>query len=230
MVRRTKEEALETRYRILDTAELVFHENGVSRTSLEQIAKAAGVTRGAIYWHFKNKADLFTAMFDRIRLPMETMVEKCRDNDPDSDPIGTLRKVFILILRETVRNPQRRRVLEILFNKCEYTDEMHSVIERHQEACADGRTHIERSLRSAIVLGQLPADLDPRQAAVLMHAMITGLIGDWLFMPQCFDMETRAVDMVDGCFDMLRLSRALRSPGATPDRPPGCASPAPGSH
>src|ERR1700688_3142706 len=73
MVRRTKEEALETRNRILDTAEQVFVEKGVSNTSLAQLAEAAGVTRGAIYWHFKNKADLFDAMMSRVVLPMEEM-------------------------------------------------------------------------------------------------------------------------------------------------------------
>ena len=62
MVRRTKEEAQETRNRILDAAERVFVERGVGRSSLNEIATAAGVTRGAIYWHFQDKADVFNAM------------------------------------------------------------------------------------------------------------------------------------------------------------------------
>src|SRR3954470_16660398 len=65
MVRRTKEEALATRHSILDAAELLFEKRGVSRTSLQDIAEAAGVTRGAIYWHFQGKEDLFTAMMER---------------------------------------------------------------------------------------------------------------------------------------------------------------------
>ena len=76
MVRRTKDEALETRNRILDAAERVFGERGVSRTSLEDVATAAGVTRGAIYWHFNDKSDLFTAMVNRVTLPMEGMVAR----------------------------------------------------------------------------------------------------------------------------------------------------------
>ena len=87
---------------------------------------------------------------------------------------------------------------------------MGSVIERHQEACADGRKHIEHSLRSAVALGQLPGDLDTRRAAVLLHAMITGLMGDWLFMPESFDLEANAPIMVDSFFDMLRLGSSLR--------------------
>lgn len=219
MVRRTKEEALETRNLILCTAERVFHENGVARTSLEHIAGAAGVTRGAIYWHFKNKADLFTAMFDRIVLPMETMVEGCRRSDPDGDPLGTLRKVCTFALLETVRNPQRRRVLEILFNKCEYTAEMSAVVERHQEACTEGRERFEKSLRSAVALGHLPGDLDVRRAAVLLHATIAGLIGDWLFMPAAFDLEVQAPAMIDSFFEMLDSSPSLRTGTAQRRRP-----------
>ncbi|MBV5333220.1 TetR family transcriptional regulator, partial [bacterium] len=66
MARKTKEEAQETRKAILDAAETVFQERGVSRTSLAEIATAAGVTRGAIYWHFANKAELFDAMIQRV--------------------------------------------------------------------------------------------------------------------------------------------------------------------
>ena len=62
MVRRTKEDAMATRDSILDAAELLFAERGVSSTTLQHIATAAGVTRGAIYWHFKNKQALLTAM------------------------------------------------------------------------------------------------------------------------------------------------------------------------
>src|SRR6476659_3155944 len=75
MARRTKEEAQETRARLLDAAEQVFHEKGVAHASLEDIAAAAEVTRGAVYWHFKDKAELFDAMMQRVVLPSEAMEE-----------------------------------------------------------------------------------------------------------------------------------------------------------
>jgi len=90
MVRRTRKEALETRNRILDTAVAIFGEKGVSRTSLADIADATGVTRGAIYWHFKNKGDLLNAMFERVALPMEEMVERSTD-DAAADPMANVR-------------------------------------------------------------------------------------------------------------------------------------------
>ncbi|MBY0439824.1 MAG: TetR family transcriptional regulator, partial [Burkholderiales bacterium] len=57
MPRRTKDAARATHARILDMAEIEFQRRGVSRTSLTDIARAAGVTRGAVYWHFRDKAD-----------------------------------------------------------------------------------------------------------------------------------------------------------------------------
>ena len=49
---------------------------GVTRTSLAEVATAAGMTRGAVYWHFKDKADLFRAMCDRATLPLEANFER----------------------------------------------------------------------------------------------------------------------------------------------------------
>ena len=48
-----------TRQRLIEAARQVFLEHGVSRTTMAHIAAQAGVTRGAVYWHFNNKLDLF---------------------------------------------------------------------------------------------------------------------------------------------------------------------------
>ncbi|HEY8331957.1 MAG TPA: TetR family transcriptional regulator, partial [Pseudomonas sp.] len=84
-MRRTKEEAEQTRRALLAAAEQLFLEQGVAHTTLEQIARAAGVTRGALYWHFENKAHLFQAMLEQVRLPPEQLAERlstCGDRDP----------------------------------------------------------------------------------------------------------------------------------------------------
>src|SRR5258705_10562333 len=104
MARRTKEEAQETRMRILDAAEGVFHEKGVANASLEDIAAAAQVTRGAIYWHFKDKAELFDAMMQRVALPVDEMLERaagCAINEP----LALLRRAALYVLLSTPRAP-----------------------------------------------------------------------------------------------------------------------------
>jgi TetR/AcrR family acrAB operon transcriptional repressor len=133
MARRTKEAALETRNRILDTAEQLFLERGVSRTSLEMIAAAAGLTRGAIYWHFRNKADLFDAMMARVVLPMEEMAARAAQEDP-SDPLDHVRDCALNVLDHLMTDPRCRRVFEICCHKVEYVDEMMGVRQRQIEA------------------------------------------------------------------------------------------------
>src|SRR5690554_3278114 len=88
-MRRTKEEAENTRTAILVAAEMLFLKKGVSHTSLEHIAREAGVTRGAVYWHFQNKAHLFHEMLNQVRLPAEQITEHISQCDP-SDPIAVL--------------------------------------------------------------------------------------------------------------------------------------------
>jgi len=209
MVRRTKEEALETRNKILDAAELVFFEKGVSRTSLADIAQAAGVTRGAIYWHFAHKSELFTEMFDRVLLPLDEL--KAASLDPNqADPLGRLVEVCTVCLRDTANDPRRRRVFDILFLKCEFVEEMGPVMERYQTNMREGLAKIEGGLRNAISKGQMPEDLDTKLAATMLHAFVGGALRDMLFLPDATDFGAHAEQMVEGMFDTLRLSPALR--------------------
>lgn len=209
MARRTKEEALETRNRILDAAEHVFYEKGVSRSSLADIAQAAGVTRGAIYWHFENKGDLFTEMFDRVLLPLDEL--KIASTDPgEPDPLSRIRDLCILCLRNTATDVRRRRVFEILFLKCEFVEEMGPVMERHRTNMREGLASIEQGLRNAVSKHQLPDDLDTLRASRVLHSFVTGALRDMAVLPDVFDIATNAELHVAAMLDALRLSPSLR--------------------
>ena len=208
MVRRTKEEAQETRTRILDAAEQVFSEKGVSRTSLADIAQTAGVTRGAIYWHFANKGELFTEMFDRVLLPLDEL--KAASVDPnEADPLGRLIDICTVCLRDTANDPHRRRVFDILFHKCEFVEEMGPVMARYQNTMRESLTSIQAGMRNAISKGQLPADMNVPVAASMVHAFISGSLKDMLFVPEVLDFGRHARQMVESMIDALR-SPALR--------------------
>ena len=196
MPRRTKAEALATRNRILDAAERIFSRRGASRPSLEDIAAAAGVTRGAIYWHFRNKADLFGAMLARVTLPMEEMVGRSGD-DALADPLGYIRSCMVTVLRKTTDDAQTRRVFEIVCHKCEYVDEMARVRDRYVEMRAECLAEIERGVRNAVRRGLLPAGINARSAAVGLHALVDGLISNWLLEPKYFPLAREAERMVD---------------------------------
>lgn len=209
MVRRTKEEALETRTRILDTAEQVFLKNGVSHTSLADIAEAAGVTRGAIYWHFKNKADLFDAMMQRVSLPMEQMVARASSEDLD-DPLTFVRNCALTVLERLTTDPQCQRVFEICCYKLEYVDEMEQLRARHVECRTECLRHIERGLRNAAKKGLLAPAVNPKLAAVGLHALVDGLIVNWVLDPKYLPLAKAAKLVIDGYIDGLKTNRGKR--------------------
>ena len=210
MVRRTKDEAQETRNGILDAAERLFSERGVSRTSLEDIAQAAGVTRGAIYWHFKDKRDLFAAMVDRVTLPMEAMVARSSDESVE-DPIASLKACAVNALMRTATDPQVQRVFDVVTHKCEYLGEMAGLnnrISAVQKGCVD---RAEQAIRNAVKRGQLPAGVNPRLAAIGLDAMLYGLISSWLANPGYLPLERQAEPMIDLYLEGLRASRPARA-------------------
>jgi TetR/AcrR family acrAB operon transcriptional repressor len=209
MARCTKEEALETRNRILEAAADVFHARGLAHSSLADVAVAADVTRGAIYWHFKNKSDLFDAMCDRVRLPMEALMTTPTAGF-ENNPLGHLRNVWVHFLRDAVHNPRSRKVLDILFLKCELVDRSDPIWLRKHECYLAGMANMERILNEAIALEQLPTDLDTRLAVLTLHSHVIGLLNNWLFSPTSFDLAAVAEPLIDACLDSLRYAPTLR--------------------
>ena len=221
MARRTKEEALATRSHILDTAELVFQERGVSRTSLNDIALAAGLTRGAIYWHFKDKGDLFNAMMLRVTLPMEQMVHASDDPQLDA-PVDHILESFVDALRKTVHDPQVRRVFDIASHKVEYVDELDKVWERHRQVHNEMLERVESALKRAVQRHQIVLRTPARTVAIGLHALIDGLIRTWLLEPESFDLVRVGRQVLEGY--LVGMAPAPAVPMVTPV--PG-SSPAP---
>jgi TetR/AcrR family acrAB operon transcriptional repressor len=209
MVRRTKEEAQETRSQILEAAEKAFYERGVARTTLADIAALAGVTRGAIYWHFSNKADLVQAMLDSLHEPLQELA-KASESEDEVDPLGCMRKLLVNLFHQVALDPKTRRINEILFHKCEFTDEMCDMRRQRQTAALDCNDRIGLTLSNAVRKGQLPANLDVIRASICLHAFIDGILGQWLLIPEAFGLSQDAERLVDTGLDMLRLSPALR--------------------
>jgi len=204
MARKTKEEARETRNRILDAAEQVFQRQGVSRTSLADIAGEARVTRGAIYWHFKNKADLYDAMIKRVLAPEEA---RCNAGvAAGDDPLHFIRDLAVAFLQRVTRDPRYQRVFEIAWHKCEYVADMAAIRDGHLECGRRFIALLEDAMRRAQALGQLPASACPRQAAVGLIALLDGLVVNWTLEPTLFPLAEYAPGTVDTYLAGLRAS------------------------
>lgn len=205
MVRRTKEDAEATRNSLLDAAEHVFYEKGVSRASLGDIAQAAGTTRGAIYWHFKDKVDLFNAMMDRVTLPLELAcsVNSVAPSDfgglplPPLPPLQRLRGAIQAILRAVVHDARARRVFEIAMYKVEYVQELSAVRDRHIEACTGFRNKLQEDLAQAVQAENLTLAIPLDVAALGLWAVFDGLLQGWILGRGCFDLLQVGQQTVD---------------------------------
>ncbi|MEH2919780.1 multidrug efflux transporter transcriptional repressor AcrR [Samsonia erythrinae] len=211
MARKTKLQAQETRQQILDTALRVFSEHGVSATSLSDIAAAAGVSRGAIYWHFKNKAEIFDEIWALAESKLSEFEIEYQTKFPNN-PLRVMRELLIYMLRLTVNDAQWRSMMEIVFHKCEFVGEMLQSYNARKELYLSCYVDIEENLIKCIRMGMLPMDIHPRRAAISLRAYFSGVMENWLFMPESFDLDRDAPSLTDAFIDMLRFSPALRKP------------------
>ena len=194
-MRRTKQAADNTRVDILNAAELLFLKKGVSHTSLEHIARQAGVTRGAVYWHFKNKAHLFNEMLNQVRLPAEQIAKHISECDPNN-PITGLRNLCADALLMMGRDERKRRIFTILLRRCEFTDDLREAEERHETFINEFIALCEQLFSEPRVSARLHPSITPRTAALALHAMLLGLPSDWLRDPKLFQVEL-AGTMID---------------------------------
>lgn len=195
MARRTKADAMATHDRILDCAESLFVQRGVSRTALQDIADAAGVTRGAIYWHFTDKAGLFGAMLQRAKMPFESAMQSLNESGAH-DPLGDLEKYALIVFRLAETDIRARRVFEIATLKVEYVDDMSAVRTRRAEMAAQWMAHTESRLRTAIESGHVDGRVDPRNVALGLWALIDGLLRAWMVEPTAFSLSAEGEPIV----------------------------------
>ncbi|MDB5965842.1 MAG: TetR family transcriptional regulator [Polaromonas sp.] len=175
---------------------MLFQAQGVSRTSLNDIARKAGATRGAIYWHFKDKADLFNAMMERATLPLEDAFQNI-DQDLESDPLDRIRKAMQNAFHQIATDARTRRVLEVVTQKVEYIDELQAVRTRHLTGRNAFLAKFELGLKMAAERQNIVLPIPLADAAQGMHATGDGLIQNWLLDPECFDLEATSTQVID---------------------------------
>lgn len=179
MVRKTKEEAQATRELLLNAAERLFSENGVSATSLNEIANAAGLTRGAVYWHFENKGDLLMALWERVAHPIEHAFE-----DPEryagTDLIKLIHAKSCWMADHIEEDPRLLSLMNILMLRCEFATETEGARVHFQSVREECLVRITSNFQQAVSLGQIPACTNPEQAAIGLFGLVDGICFHWL--------------------------------------------------
>ena len=215
-MRRTKVEAEQTREAIIAAAIAVFLERGFSRATFDEIAQTAGVTRGAIYWHFRNKLEIFYALERRADQPNEAFGNRLRARlaaGPDLDPLDELADTIREGVRAFEADAERRRILTILWLRCEYVGEMLPALERRQRADAV----MQQLFVDAIALAAARHRLVPRQSPEIAGRALTFLVNGsveyWLRAPRDAQLETELMSLVMAFLETIRSPRAADADG-----------------
>ena len=207
MARKTKEEALETRNAILDATVRVFAAKGAANASLTDIAREAGVTRGAIYWHFTNKADLLNALWDEVLL-LYTPLARASESRDEPDPLGRLRELYVRFLGRLADDPRQQQLIRILFDQKSGGEDLDLIRTRHLETLHERNRSVQTVLRNAIDRGQLSPDLDVRLGTIAVVSFMHGLIANWVLTPELINIEEDAPVLIEGMLQLLRTGLA----------------------
>lgn len=206
MVRRTKEEAQETRESILEAAAKVFVEKGVSKASLDAIAIEAGVTRGAIYWHFKNKLEVFSALHEQLYTStIEIISNELNNHHPD--PLLQLQQLCVKLFKELQENTQKRRILTIFFVRCDYSGDLEPFLELQREQKRKSFENFSHFFQRAIDQGQLSGDISPMTLTRMLTFYLTGIAIEHLRYPDLFADDEEAEEcLIESFIQGLKLN------------------------
>jgi len=202
MVRKTKEEAFQTREKILDAAVNLFHEQGIAQTSLGEIAEKAGVTRGAIYWHFKDKLDIFTSIHERYHTSMIEDLQATLETNPGM-PLRKLKEVGVKMLMELDTNKQKKLLLRMFSMQCAYSGDMSPFLTQQLENKKQALSLFARFFAKAIENGQIRKDADPDLLSLSFFCYVCGIANEYLRHGQLFDLKQNASPLLELFFEKI---------------------------
>ena len=158
MARRTKEEAEQTRQAILLSALDLFCEKGYSKTTFDEIAKHINLTKGAVYWHFRNKPDLLIALIREVIIRIENHIRK---EVPNTDTIEDLKKYFLCTANLIKNNNQLRKFMFFVLYQMEWSESIHKKIQQSLDDILDlPFKQIKEILTSMQKSGEIAATID----------------------------------------------------------------------
>jgi len=205
-MRKTKEDADATKQAILDAAILLFSEHGVAKTSLEKIAKQANVTRGAVYWHFASKQEIFEALHDQLHSPfIQTIVDGLENIT--SNPIEQLQKVCTDILIDLEINEAKRKIATLFLLRCDYSGEFAESKARFNAKKAQKHASLSKYFSKAIEQGIFSKDTDSTILTIGLSAYLRGLAVEYLEDPSAFSMQRKAARLIQMYLGNLQCNK-----------------------
>jgi AcrR family transcriptional regulator len=185
-----------TRQRILDAAAQCFAATGFSKTTVESIAAAAGVSKALVYHHFRAKEAIFEELLER------TLTEWARVGSIDEHQTagGSLIDALAGMLRTSLSYARSNPLVRSLYQFDPLVVSFvgsSAAVRRHTN---EGRTRLVEAMQRGVAAGDLRGDLDPDRVADVARMMIMAMI-DHVLNPQWLDASDDR--FVETCLEVL---------------------------
>lgn len=203
-MKRTKDRALETRTSILHAALEVFFEKGYSKTTLEDIAKKAGISKGPIYWNFKNKSDVYVAVMKELFQEPTMLYEEY--NHLEESPLDNLSKLIHDRISILLTSQEMRKISEISRHKTEIKCVSDEIYQAFIQLDLAYKNRIQALIESAKEKGEIQSTFDSDVIAITILSYVNGLEDMWLLNPDIFDLKTKLNASIDFLINSLRAN------------------------
>lgn len=172
-MRRTKEDALETRNAILRVALDCFSRRGYTLTTFNDIAKRIHLTKGAVFWHFKTKEALLGAI-----MADEHKVYEPLKGIHDVQSLEDVRDVFLNWAHAITTHPMLKKFLIFAMSRVEWSEKLKKDLCKQLDAqlLTDPFEAFEQSMTRLQEAGLLRDGVSPRQVCTLMSACFFGIL------------------------------------------------------
>lgn len=194
-MRRTKEEAAVTRARLLEAALESFHTKGYAATTLDDIARRAGITRGAIQWHFGNKAELYNTLI-RERYA-EAALAFQKTSEAGATPLQKLRLILVRWLGYAEEDVKFRTMLELMMLKTEVSPELAGGMREKTQGNQATLAFFADIIRRGIQSGEIRPDVHPEVVAIAALGLVNGITSIWLIDPTAFTLRGAAEETIE---------------------------------
>lgn len=194
-MKKTKEDASHTRQVVLTAALKTFGKYRYGGTTLEAVAKEAGMTRGAIYWHFKNKCDLLHAVIeDAYKKAEERINHVLQSSDSPLNKVRHLIREFILIISG---DDEFRVMEELLVFKIQRKKELSRLYSEHMEHVSEIKTVMKNLIMEGISIGEIDPNVDPEIVVVAWISFVAGVKTAWLSDLTKLSLKENAGNLAD---------------------------------
>ena len=196
-MKKTKEQAEETRKAILQSALDLFYEKGYSKTTFELISARINLTKGAVYWYFKNKPDLLVAI---INMYLEQKMLYLSQKVPALEHIEDIKTYFTAMADFLLSNPNAYKVAFFLSLQMEWSESnITRVLEGVSKNAKNSFEYVKKSLEIMQKKGEIRSNIKADVLSSIIFNLWTGNVEACLSKRN----KTNLKDMVQQSFDLL---------------------------